>query len=47
MDIKVNVVGHYEGGADVLIDFSMPDGFSARLAECVKHGTPLSAAPPA
>jgi len=41
MDIKVNVVGHYEGGADVLIDFSMPDGFSARLAECVKHGTPF------
>jgi 4-hydroxy-tetrahydrodipicolinate reductase len=41
MDIKVPVVGHYEGGADVLIDFSMPDGFSARLAECVKHGTPF------
>ncbi len=41
MDIKVNVVGHYEGGADVLIDFSMPDGFSARLAECVKNGTPF------
>lgn len=37
--VKANVVGHYEGGADVLIDFSMPDGFSARLAECVKHNT--------
>jgi 4-hydroxy-tetrahydrodipicolinate reductase len=41
MNVKTNIVGHYEGGADVLIDFSMPDGFSARLAECVKHGTPF------
>lgn len=33
------VTAEYTGGADVLIDFSLPAGFSARLAECVKHGT--------
>lgn len=35
------VVGEYHGGADVLIDFSLPEGFRARLADCLKHGTPL------
>src|SRR5688572_25744960 len=39
--VKAEVIGQYKGGADVLIDFSMPDGFSARMAECVKHGTPF------
>ncbi|MBK8207181.1 MAG: 4-hydroxy-tetrahydrodipicolinate reductase [Planctomycetes bacterium] len=31
----------YAGGADVLIDFSLPRGFSARVHECVEHGTAL------
>lgn len=35
------VSADYAGGADVLIDFSLPAGFSARLAECVKRGTPI------
>lgn len=29
----------YSGGADVMIDFSLPAAFDARLAECVKHRT--------
>jgi 4-hydroxy-tetrahydrodipicolinate reductase len=36
-----NVIGEYAGGADVLIDFSLPGGFRARLAECVKRRTPF------
>ncbi len=39
LPVKVAITGEYLGGADVLIDFSLPEGFSARLAECVKHGT--------
>ncbi|MCC6573606.1 MAG: 4-hydroxy-tetrahydrodipicolinate reductase [Planctomycetes bacterium] len=35
----VRVSNAYSGGADALIDFSTPQGFSARLAECVKHST--------
>ncbi|MBZ0137937.1 MAG: 4-hydroxy-tetrahydrodipicolinate reductase [Planctomycetes bacterium] len=35
------VVGEYSGGADVLIDFSLPEGFRARLAECLAHNTPF------
>lgn len=35
------VTAGYGGGADVLIDFSTPHGFSARLADCLKHGTPF------
>jgi 4-hydroxy-tetrahydrodipicolinate reductase len=42
-DARVNadLCGHYRGGADVMIDFSMPAGFSAHLEECQEHGTPL------
>jgi 4-hydroxy-tetrahydrodipicolinate reductase len=36
-----NVAGAYEGGADVLIDFSLPGGYPARLADCVRAGTPF------
>jgi 4-hydroxy-tetrahydrodipicolinate reductase len=36
---KQTVEGAYNGGADVLIDFSLPDGFRARLADCLKHNT--------
>ncbi|MHC4840528.1 MAG: 4-hydroxy-tetrahydrodipicolinate reductase [Planctomycetota bacterium] len=35
----VSVTGHYEGGADVMIDFSLPGGFEAALASAVKHNT--------
>ncbi len=35
----VKIANSYSGGADVLIDFSTTQGFSARLAECIKHGT--------
>lgn len=31
----------YNGGADVLIDFSLPKGFDARLADCLAHPTPF------
>lgn len=36
---RAEVVGEYNGGADVLIDFSLPEGFRARLADCLKHNT--------
>jgi 4-hydroxy-tetrahydrodipicolinate reductase len=39
--VESEVIAQYKGGADVLVDFSRPDGFSARLAECVKHNTPF------
>ncbi|MEE9312286.1 MAG: 4-hydroxy-tetrahydrodipicolinate reductase [Planctomycetota bacterium] len=29
----------YKGGADVMIDFSLPAGFSGALASCVEQGT--------
>lgn len=38
---RSEVAGAYAGGADVLIDFSLPAGFRARLAECVQHKTPF------
>ncbi|MCB9895775.1 MAG: 4-hydroxy-tetrahydrodipicolinate reductase [Planctomycetes bacterium] len=38
---RSEVSGSYNGGADVLIDFSLPEGFRARLADCLKHGTPF------
>lgn len=38
---KVDIAAEYAGGADVLIDFSLPEGFRARLAECLKHRTPF------
>ena len=38
---RSEVTGEYHGGADVLIDFSLPEGFRARLADCLKHGTPF------
>ena len=38
---QAKLVGEYAGGADLLIDFSLPQGFDARLRECVKHSTPL------
>jgi 4-hydroxy-tetrahydrodipicolinate reductase len=38
---RTNVVGEYGGRADVLIDFSLPGGFRTRLAECLRHRTPL------
>lgn len=31
----------YDGGADVMIDFSLPDGFSRHLEQCIKHKTPF------
>jgi 4-hydroxy-tetrahydrodipicolinate reductase len=31
----------YEGGADVMIDFSLPHAYAARLEECAKAGTPF------
>ncbi|KAA0217950.1 4-hydroxy-tetrahydrodipicolinate reductase [bacterium] len=39
--VAVPVTAHYEGGADVLIDFSLPEGFSRSLAACVNHKTPF------
>ena len=38
---RSKVVGEYTGGADVLIDFSLPEGFRARLADCLKHNTAI------
>jgi 4-hydroxy-tetrahydrodipicolinate reductase len=38
---RTSVIGEYAGGADVLIDFSLPGGFRARLAECLRHRTPF------
>jgi 4-hydroxy-tetrahydrodipicolinate reductase len=38
---RSEVIGEYAGGSDVLIDFSLPGGFRARLAECLKHRTPF------
>lgn len=35
------VTAQYEGGADALIDFSLPEGFSRSLAACAKHKTPF------
>jgi len=35
------VAGSYEGGAEVLIDFSLPGGLEARIAECESTGTAL------
>jgi 4-hydroxy-tetrahydrodipicolinate reductase len=36
-----NVTGAYEGGADVLIDFSLPGGYATRLDESARAGTPF------
>jgi len=36
---KAKVVTAYTGGADTLIDFSLPAGFEPRLRECIKHKT--------
>jgi len=38
---RAQVAENYSGGADVLIDFSLPEGFRARLQECVANKTPL------
>lgn len=38
---RVEVMGEYKGGADVLIDFSLPKGFRARLQECLDSKTPM------
>jgi 4-hydroxy-tetrahydrodipicolinate reductase len=38
---KTKVVGVYQGGADVLVDFSLPEGFAMRLEEAVRQGTPF------
>jgi 4-hydroxy-tetrahydrodipicolinate reductase len=38
---RSEVAAEYNGGADVMVDFSLPEGFRARLAECLKHGTPF------
>ena len=38
---RANVQGEYTGAADVLIDFSLPEGFRARLAESLAHKTPF------
>jgi 4-hydroxy-tetrahydrodipicolinate reductase len=37
--VKAKVAAAYSGGADVLVDFSLPHGFLSRLAECAEHGT--------
>ncbi|MBX3472762.1 MAG: 4-hydroxy-tetrahydrodipicolinate reductase [Planctomycetes bacterium] len=36
---KASVVTAYTGGAEVLIDFSLPAAFEPRLRECLKHKT--------
>ncbi|MEZ5992106.1 MAG: 4-hydroxy-tetrahydrodipicolinate reductase [Planctomycetota bacterium] len=38
---RAQVAEAYNGGADVLIDFSLPEGFRARLQECIANKTPL------
>lgn len=38
---RSEVAGEYTGGADVLIDFSLPEGFRARLADSLRHETPF------
>jgi len=40
-DPRVNckLTATYEGGADVMIDFSLPNAFTSRIEECVKAGT--------
>jgi 4-hydroxy-tetrahydrodipicolinate reductase len=42
-DARANskVSASYEGGADVLIDFSLPSGFAARLGEAASNDTPF------
>lgn len=36
---KAGVITAYQGGAEVLIDFSLPAAFEPRLRECLKHKT--------
>lgn len=36
---KASVVTAYTGGAEVMIDFSLPAAFETRLRECLKHRT--------
>jgi 4-hydroxy-tetrahydrodipicolinate reductase len=38
---KAKVAATYDGGADVLIDFSLPGGLAARLNEAASRGTPF------
>ncbi len=41
--VTAKVEASYAGGADVLIDFSLPQGFTTRLQECAAHATPIVA----
>lgn len=36
---KASVVTAYTGGAEVMIDFSLPAAFESRVRECLKHKT--------
>lgn len=38
---KARITDGYTGGADVLIDFSLPEGLGKRIGECMVHRTPL------